>query len=402
MATLARKNLNTTYLLEIALLVSWIIVFRGCQGCGGMLTALKCAIFWRCGASRWPHKSAAAGSLAVVFLAAPVWSQKLPFQPQADDDTVEAAKGGSIDIPVLANDKLGLGPRDATPRLSIIRPPTCGQAEVSTTTDAQQIRYSDGPSDSASCNGTTRSFVYQVQMPGRLEGPMALVTINIVPPLTAPIPTPTAPTPMPTAPKPQSVCDLQGANFKMVRFEGGRIDKAAISPDLKRYAAWLDDKTLTVEPACIMVSPVTYSEVRRFIDSLRPEQQTQLAAEKVKPPTDDAGPDTQPAGGVSQALAVAYAASLTAWLGRTFSLPSLGELTAAALEANKSTNDPAAQLFGADVGRGRLEWTKEPCPSDTGFWTVGISEQNGKGERFCYSAGAADPTFAFRLIMRLP
>jgi hypothetical protein len=364
-----------------------------------MLEASIARVYWRLPNLRRLRLGMFAG-LILIAPGSPVFSQTLPVRSQANADVAQIESGGSVDIPVLANDVLQLGPNDAAPRLTIITPPLCGRAEVSPV-DPRQIRYSDGSPGSEACSASTRSFVYEVQLQGRREAPIAPVTVTIGA-RRPPIP------PIPIAPQPSGApvaCDVQGANFKMIRMSGGRVDKAAIPADLQRYASWLDDEVRTVAPACIMTSPVTYGEVRRFVEGLRPEERTHLVAEQLEPLSDDVAEksmDARTAGGVSHLLAEAYAANLTARLGRTFSLPSLAEITAAALEANQTSNNLVAQLFGADVGRGRFEWTATSCPSgDNGFWTVGTG-QNDKLGRFCFGPDSVDTAFAFRLIMRMP
>ena len=369
----------------------------------GMLTAsILSSNCWQLGALR----SAVIAWVTTLAVAAPCAAQTLPIRPQANNDTIEIEAGATTDISVLANDVLGTA-TDPVPKLKIVKSPTCGEAVVSPA-DPLKIRYTDGVRDAPGCASSTRSFVYEVQLPDRATGPMATVTITIgrrQPEPLPPPPAPPQPQPPPTPPPSghvAGVCEVQGASFKMMAISRARIGKLAISPDLERYAAWLDDDVRTVEPACIMTSPVTFGELRNFIEGLRPEERERLIASQLEAMSDDSTdkPEARSAGGVSHPLAMAYAASLSARYGRTFTLPSLYETAAAVLEANKASNDPAKQLFGIDVARGRFEWTSTSCPSgDNGFWTVGTGGNDRIG-RFCFGADSVEANFSFRLIMR--
>jgi hypothetical protein len=200
-------------------------------------------------------------------------------------------------------------------------------------------------------------------------------------------------------------CGIANAPYAFIRVPGGSYPLQNLPPQVGDIAALSGSASATVEPFCISEEAVPASEMEAFLAvQTASEKQTSFPEVLVAAPQ----PFTQfemgrsgrpPALAVSYRMAQAYARRQSAAMDRQLRLPRLEQYIAAAVYLQRQQPDaPATQSFLVSLRGGLLEWTETPCNTIGTFVVLGVKQQSGLLDKYCYDASQALARMGFRLV----
>lgn len=199
-------------------------------------------------------------------------------------------------------------------------------------------------------------------------------------------------------------CDGPNPVGRLVKIEGGTLDKARAPPGIQDFLGLIDGASFTVQRFCISLDPVSRDEYVR-VTSRIPEETRKRDAPESALKGSEFESDPVVATAISRRMAQLYIDAAKGAGGLPMELPTIEEIVATAWElVARQPKAAETNQFVTGLRGGGLIWTSTGCEGGGGkYYLVGVERQGlGLPDKFGKLCTPQDrrSRAAFRLVVR--